>query len=91
MALQVAYHYSIILVSILLYMCAQITSSMNCMHPHNYINSNLTAARLVLSLNILMGENCYVKISDFGMSRNLYISHYYIMEGQGSSTSEVDG
>ena len=47
MALKTAYHNFIILVSILLYMCAQITSGMNYMHHHNYINSNLTAARLV--------------------------------------------
>ena len=32
--------------------------------------------------NILVGENNQVKISDFGMSRNLYTSHYYIKEGQ---------
>ena len=28
-----------------------------------------------------MGEDCYVKIS-FGMSRNLYTSHYFTMEGK---------
>ena len=27
-----------------------------------------------------MGENCYVKISEFGMSRNLYTSHYCIKD-----------
>ena len=29
-----------------------------------------------------MGENSDVKSSEFGMSRNLQTSHYYIMEGK---------
>ena len=63
-------------VSTLLHMCAQIASGMNYLSSHNYIHRDLAAR------NILVGENNHVKISDFGMSRNLYTSHYYIMEGQ---------
>ena len=63
-------------ISTLLHMCAQIASGMNYLSSHNYIHRDLAAR------NILVGENNHVKISDFGMSRNLYTSHYYIMEGQ---------
>ena len=63
-------------VSTLLHMCAQIASGMNYLSSHNYIHRDLAAR------NILVGENNHVKISDFGMSRNLYTSHYYIMEGK---------
>ncbi len=31
--------------------------------------------------NVLVGENFQVKIADFGMSRSLYESHYYIIKG----------
>ena len=63
-------------VSTLIHMCTQIASGMNYLSSHNYIHCDLAAR------NILVGENNHVKISDFGMSRNLYTSHYYIMEGK---------
>ena len=66
----------IINIQILIKMSSQIANGMKYLSSKNYIHRDLAAR------NILVGEDYKVKISDFGMSRNLYTSHYYIMQGK---------
>ena len=66
----------IINIQILIKMSSQIANGMKYLSSKNYIHRDLAAR------NILVGDDFKVKISDFGMSRNLYNSHYYIMQGR---------
>ncbi len=56
-------------------MCSQIASGMKYLSSKNFIHRNLATR------NCLVGNNMQVKIADFGMSRNLYQSHYYVLKG----------
>ena len=63
-------------VSNLLYISVQIASGMRYLASLKYVHRDLA------SRNCLVGKNLTVKISDFGMSRNLYESVYYRLRGR---------
>ena len=57
-------------------MSTQIASAMIYLSSKNYVHRDLAIR------NCLVGQNFLVKLGDFGMSRNLYESHYYIIRGR---------
>ncbi len=63
-------------VATLIRMCTQIADAMDYLASHNYIHRDLATR------NCLVGDSNIVKLSDFGMSRSLYESHYYIIKGR---------
>ena len=62
--------------SALLYMVVQIASGMVYLASLNYVHRDLATR------NCLVGSNFRIKISDFGMSRNLYERVYYRVRGR---------
>ena len=60
---------------ILLYLGVQIASGMHYLASHKFVHRDLATR------NCLVGKDFIVKISDFGMSRSLYESAYYRVQG----------
>ena len=56
-------------------MSAQIATAMAYLSSHNFIHRDLATR------NCLVGSNLQIKVADFGMSRSLYKSHYYVIQG----------
>ena len=56
-------------------MSAQIAAAMAYLSSHNFIHRDLATR------NCLVGSNLQIKVADFGMSRTLYKSHYYVIKG----------
>ncbi|KAM3619951.1 uncharacterized protein V6R79_016229 [Siganus canaliculatus] len=57
-----------------LHMAIQVTAGMEYLASHFYVHKDLAAR------NILVGEQLHVKISDLGLSREIYSSDYYCLQ-----------
>ena len=63
-------------VASLLYACVQVANGMRYLASLHFIHRDLATR------NCLVGKENTIKIADFGMSRSLYSSHYYRIQGR---------
>ena len=66
--------------STVVHMSTQIASAMQYLALHNFVHRDLASRNCLVGQNFA-GQNFTVKLADFGLSRNLYQSHYYRIQG----------
>jgi receptor tyrosine kinase-like orphan receptor 1 len=67
----------------MLHIATQVAAGMEYLSTHHFVHRDLATR------NILVGDNMCVKISDFGLSRDIYSQDYYRLQGKSSAILPV--